>query len=81
MERAGLASLRKHLSKDLKVVRDGATWRSGRRASGQRNTSAKALRLEHAWCVQRTVRRPAWLDWREQEVVEVEARAVMGARP
>lgn len=44
-------------------------------------TSAKALRLDHAWCVQITVQRPVWLDWREQGKADVEAREVTRPKP
>lgn len=39
MERVRQASLRRHLTKDRKVVREKATWISGRGASTRKNKS------------------------------------------
>lgn len=50
-----------------------------RKKSLPEGTSAKTLRLDHAFCVQGIVRRPVRLDWKEQR--EAEARVVTGARP
>ena len=54
---------RQHLNKGLQK---GGDMRTGRAFQGG-NSWCKAMGQDHAWCPRRTARRPAWLEWSDQE--------------
>lgn len=75
MERIRQASLRRHLTQDLKVVEKESYMDIWKRILQLERTSTEALKLDHIRCVHIIVQRPVWLDWREQgKATEVEAK-------
>lgn len=58
--------MRPQLNKNLKNVRELATWTSRRRCSRQREEPVQSFKVKRAWHARERAKRPAWLNWDEQ---------------